>query len=313
MTGWGEFEARPSNLKESKGVMMRRGIIFLVLMFVAVLASGNAWAQAKPAPAPQSAPTKQIKRDEVYFSLARKVNSASESEVSAVVAELDGVIEVTGISYRTDGKAEVTVKERAPSNASSTNKSSRVVFSPPATGDKWTWEEFEQSGRFYPVDRLFPVVKSELGKRKQSTTATWTAFLNAVAKQGDTAVKVLETAKAIIKTEPPPTSAITAGRTALMEAIKENKYEEIITAYNSLSAQNDPILTLGDSYTDLKANDAYLRLIEEFKNAINLTNASRKNYVQTVDAYNESLQRLPFALAAYGFQFTKIEAKVTAE
>jgi hypothetical protein len=31
----------------------------------------------------------------------------------------------------------------------------------------------------------------------------------------------------------------------------------------------------------LKANDAYLRLIDEFKNSINATNAARKNYLQT--------------------------------
>jgi hypothetical protein len=46
---------------------------------------------------------------------------------------------------------------------------------------------------------------------------------------------------------------------------------------------------------------------------VNVTNAARKNYVQTVDAYNELLVRLPFALVAYGLQYTKIEAKVTAE
>jgi LemA protein len=106
---------------------------------------------------------------------------------------------------------------------------------------------------------------------------------------------------------------VTSARAALAEALKENKYEETIDAYNNLSGQTDGILALGDNYPDLKANDAYLRLLEEFKNSVNVTNAMRKNYVQAVDTYNESLQRLPFGLVAYGLQFTKIEPKVTAD
>ncbi|HEX9000351.1 MAG TPA: LemA family protein [Blastocatellia bacterium] len=305
--------------------MLRRAMFsILVLTVTAVLAGipagGQVMAQAAP-PATQSpagkppagTPAKQIKRDEVFFSIGRRVNEASESQVSAVVAEVDGVIEVTGITYREDGKAEVTVKERAQSNASSTNKSIKLVFAPPATGDKWIWEQFEDNRRLYPVERLFPYAKAELTKRKQNTVGTWSAFLASIVRQGESASKVLDTAKAIIKTDTPQAAAVTAARTALNEAMKENKFDETIEAYNALAAQTEPILALGDTYTDLKANDAYLRLLEEFKNSANTTNAQRKNYVQAVETYNEALQRLPYGLVAYGLQFTRIEPKVTAE
>lgn len=305
---------------------MRRRTMFPILTLLTVatltgLASQQATAQTKPAtpPAagkPQPTPpanAKPIKRDEVYFSMGRLINSINESAISAVVSELDGVIEVTGITVRADGKSEVTVKERAPSNASSTQKSIRLVFAPPATGDKWTWTDFEDNRRLYAVEKLFPYAKELLRQRQQATTTTWGAFLGTIARQGEAATKVLETAKAILRAEPPPSPAVAAARNALTEAMKENKYEETVNAYNDLSAQTDPILTLGDSYSDLKANDAYLRLLEEFKNTVNVTNALRKNYVLSVDTYNESLVRLPLALVAYGLQFTKIEAKVTAE
>ncbi|MDQ3012435.1 MAG: LemA family protein [Acidobacteriota bacterium] len=303
----------------------QRILSILVLIFAVAAASQMALAQAqtggappaKPPQAPQAgAPpinAKPIKRDEVYFSIARLINSLNESQVSAVVAELDGVFEVTNITVRTDGKSEVTVKERAPSNASSTQKSIRLLFTPPATGEKYTWTQFEDSRTFYAVDRIFAYAKDTLGKRKQNTMTTWGAFIAAVVRQGEAANKVLDTAKAIIKAEPPPTAAVTAARNALTEALKENKYEETVTAYNDLAAQNDPVLKLGDTYSDLKANDAYVRLLEEFKNAINVTNAMRKNYVQSVESYNESLVRLPLALVAYGLQFTKIESKITAD
>lgn len=269
-------------------------------------------AQTPPASTPQ-APAKQIKRDEVFFSIGRLINSKNESSVSTISAEVDGVIEITGITYRPDGKAEVTVKERAPSNAAYTNRSSRLLFAPPATGEQWTWVEFEENRKFYPVERLFPFVQSELNKRKQATTASWNAFLAAVGKQGEAATKLLETAKAIYKADMPLAQPVLSARNALAEAVKENKHDEIVNAYNDLSGQTDQINSLGDTYSNLKANDAYLRLHEEFKNAVNATNAARKNYVQTVDVYNESLVRLPFAYLAYGLQFTKIEAKVTAD
>jgi LemA protein len=282
--------------------------ILLSIILITITASIVVEAQT-PAPAAGKAMTK----DEVYFSLARKLNSINESPASAIVAELDGVIEVTNVAMGADGKATVTVKEREPSSAAYTNKSTRLIFTPPPTGDKWTWEQFEENRRFYPVDKLFPYAKDELGKRRQMSTQKWGAFVAAVNKQAESAHKALETAKAVLKADPPPMAALTATRAALTEASKENKIEETLNAYRELQRQNDPITTLGDAYSDLKANDAYLRLIEEFKNAINVTNAARRDYAQSVAAYNESLVRLPFALVAYGLQFTKINANLEAE
>ncbi len=301
----------------------------IAVVIFAALAGWSAMAQTRQTPPPKAPPTnqssppaqaapvvpaKQIKRDEVFFAIERVVSSKNnDAGVSGITAELDGVIEITGITYRTDGKAEVTIKERTPSSAAFTNKSTQLVFTPPATGDKWTWAEFKDGSRFYVVDRLFPFAQTELAKRKQATTTSWNTFLGTIAKQGEAASKALDTAKALLKAEPPQVQPILASRKALAEATKENKYDDIIAAYNDLSGQTESVLSLGDTYTDLKANDAYLRLIDEFKNSVNVTNAARKNYVQIVDAYNELLVRLPFALVAYGLQFTKIEAKVTAE
>jgi hypothetical protein len=283
--------------------MNRRPLLSIVLLtFIGVLT-----AQAQTA-APAAG--RQMKPDEVYFSLARKLNSINESPASAIVAELDGVIEITNIVMGSDGKATVTVKERTPSSAAYTNKTTRLLFAPPATGDKWTWEQFEENRKFYPVDKLFPYTKDELSKRRQLTAAKWTAFITAINKQAEAGQKVLETAKAVLKADPPPMAAFVAARTAMAEASKENKMEEMLNAYRDIQQQTDPINGLADNYTDLKANDAYLRLIEEFKNAVNVTAAARRDYVQAVAAYNESLVRLPFALAAYGLQFTKIEANI---
>lgn len=280
---------------------------FFVFTFVAVLMAGQLTGMA------QTATNKQMSKDEVYFSAARRLNSVNESPVSAIVAELDGVIEVTGITMEPDGRALVIVKEKTPSSAAYTNKSTRLRFAPPATGSQWTWVEFEENRKFYPVEKLIPYAKDELGRRKLATEAKWTAFLVSITKQGEAGNKALETAKTVIKSDPPPLAAYTATRTTLAQAMKDTEKDAILNSYRELSQQADAITTLGDTYSDLKANDAYLRLIEEYKNSINVTNAARKDYVKTVEAYNEALLRLPFVLVAYGLQFTKIDPNVTAE
>src|SRR5262245_16596967 len=120
--------------------MLKRNLLSIVL--IALVSAGTVYGQtAAPAAG------KKIKPDEVYFSIARKLNSINDAPASALVAELDGVVEVTDIVGNADGKSTVTVKERAPSNASSTNKSIRLTFAPPATGDRWTWEQFEENRR----------------------------------------------------------------------------------------------------------------------------------------------------------------------
>jgi hypothetical protein len=306
------YDAAAGDVAQPKGVTMRKSKLISTFLFTfAVTLSLQVDIQAQATA--KAAAAKQMKKDEVYFSIGRSLNAVNESPVSAIVAELDGVIEITGITMTAEGKAEATVKERTASSAAYTNSSTRLIFAPPATGDKWAWEQFEFNRKFYPVEKLYPYAKDELGKRKQMTVAGWNAFIGAILKQGESANKVLETAKAVIKSDPPPMANVVRIRKALADAMKENLTESILDAYRELQQNTDPINTLGDTYSDLKANDAYLRLLDEFKNSVNVTNAARKNYAQMVAAYNESLLRLPFTLVAYGLQFTRIEAKVAED
>lgn len=260
---------------------------------------------------------KQMKKEEIYFSIERRLNALNPSlGAGGVASELDTVIEVTNLTMRPDGKAEVTVKERPLSDAAQAGKSIRLVFAPPAAGDKdekWTWETFEDNRKFYPVDKLFPYAKDELGKRKQTIVASWNEFIAAINRQGEAAIKTLETAKAVLKADPAPLAVVKAVRNTLAEAMKGNNTEGILNAYRELNQQVEPVATLGDTHTNLKANDAYLRLVDEFKKSVEVTNAARKNYLQRVAAYNEAILRLPFSLVANGLEFQKIEANISED
>jgi LemA protein len=274
---------------------------------VAVLSicAGQVAALAQP-----GAGGKEMKKDELYVSVARRLNALNESPSSAIANELDTVIEVTNLTMLPDGKAEATVKERTPSG---NGKSIRLIFAPPAAGDaeeKWTWEQFENNRRFYPVDKLFPYAKDELGKRRQATVTGWNSFIGSINKQVESAVRSLETAKAVLKTDPEPLAGVIAVRNALNEAVKENRTDDILNAYSQLNQQTEAVMTLSDAFADLKANDAYLRLSDEFKKSVEATNTARKTYLQAVAVYNEAILRLPFSLVAYGLEFNKIEANI---
>lgn len=286
------------------------------IFFFALVVALSIWIGRIGALAQAGSGGKQMKKDEVYLSVERRLNALSEPPVGGIAGELDTVIEVINLTMRPDGKAEVTVRERAPSDAAYAIKSIRLVFAPPAAGDKdekWTWESFEDNRKFYPVDKLFPYAKDELSKRKQATVASWNEFIVAIGKQGEAATKPLETAKAVLKADPAPMAGVKAARNALAEAIKANRTEDILNAYRELNQQTEPIATLGDTHTDLKANDAYLRLTDEFKKSVDATNAARRNYLQRVAAYNESILRLPFSLVAYRLEFHKIEANISED
>ena len=287
----------------------------LSIFFFSVVAALFIWTGRIGALAQTGAGGKQMKKDEVYSSVARRLNEYSEIPSSAIANELDVAIEITNLTMRPDGKAEVTVKERETSDTAQAGKPIRLVFAPPA-GDKqdqWAWEQFENNRKFYPVEKIFPYAKDELGKRKQATAMGWVAFIGAIGKQGDAAIKALETAKAVLKTELAQLPDVKSARSALAEAVKENRTEDIINAYRSLNQLVEPVATLSDTQTDLKANDAYLRLIDEFKKSVDATNAARKSYLQSVAAYNEALTRLPFCLVAYGLEFHKIDANISEE
>src|SRR5262245_28569251 len=170
---------------------MRIRNLLSIIFFAVVAALSVQFGQIR-ALAQADSGGKQMKKDELFFSIGRRLNALNESPVSAIANELDSVIEITGVKMLPDGKAEFTVKERAPSSAAYTNKSIRLIFVPPAAGDKdekWNWEQFEDNRKFYAVDKLFPYTQTELGKRKQTTVTSWTAFIGAINKQGEAATK----------------------------------------------------------------------------------------------------------------------------
>jgi LemA protein len=301
---------------------------WLALGLAAFVFSVSAFAQVRPQPKPAAPPTAQTpapavaanvkppSKDEVYFSIARSINAKNNAAVSGVVGALGGVIEVKDIVMGADGKATVTIQERAASNAAYTQKSMRIMLAPPVAGDKdnkWTWEQFEEARRFYATEKIFSYTANDLNRKKQNISAKWANISAGVGKQLEAGIKAMETAKAVIKQDPAPLGALMPLRATLAEVLKNNDQDALVAVSQELNSSTNNITSLGDTHEALKANDAYLRLLEEFKAAANAVTAMRRDYVEAVKVYNESLERLPYALVAYGLEFQRIEPKVTAD
>jgi hypothetical protein len=289
--------------------MMYKTKIHLILaaaLAPSLVASQFVFAQKKPEP---------LTRDETYFALARRNIEQSESPVTDVVGALDELIEVGEITVASDGRSTAVVKEKAPSSAAFQQKAIKVTFI--VAGDKWRWDTFEDRGKYYPVDKLLPVAKNELGRYRQTAETAWARVIEAMTKQGEAATKVLETAKAIIRADPLPLVPVTSARKTLAEAMVKAKesgnMEPIRDAFRELNQAVEPVATLGDQHPDLKANDAWLRLHDEFTALQKSLPGVRKNYLDAVAAYNEVIKRLPYGLVAYGLGFVKMEPQIEAE
>ena len=134
-----------------------------------------------------------------------------------------------------------------------------------------------------------------------------------MSTEGEAAGKLLETAKVILKTDPPPINPVRIARAALDEAKKGAEVEAIVRAHRELETAIEPVVELGETFPDLKANDAYLRLLEILKAARTQNQAAKKAYLDSVFVYNDEISRLPFSLVAHGMEFTKVEPKIPSE
>lgn len=281
-----------------------RALMTLILVALAPLLSAAQTAQP--------AATAFVK-DDVYFAVARKINERTESPVSAIVAQLTEVIEVGTVTPGADGKVTVLVKETTPSNARATNKTIRLTFAPTGDKNKWKWDMFEDNRKLYEVERLFPYSKETLDKSRQLTDRLWGNLVDIMGREGEAALKVVETAKALLKQEIPAQQPLVQARSAFAEAAKGTELEVLRSSHQELETAIEPVLALGDNFPDLKTNDAFLRLNDELRNVLNAVKVTRKGYLDSVEIYNDNLRRLPFALVAYGMQYTKLEPKIQSE
>src|SRR5262245_52765993 len=96
---------RVASWTDPQGATMRKRNLPSIFFF-AVAAALSVWIGQIGALAQADSGGKQMKmkKDELYSSVARRLNALNESPSSAIASELDAVIEVTDLTMRPDGK-----------------------------------------------------------------------------------------------------------------------------------------------------------------------------------------------------------------
>lgn len=254
-----------------------------------------------------SAQNKTMTRDQVFRTIAEKVITQADSPVTNVINAVDETIEISEIGMLdANGKVTVKVKERAAAGAPSLNREIKLVFVPVGE-NKWAWESFENDRKTYPIERLFPYIKNTLTSQQRAIQDNWNKILDTFSKKSEAATKVLDTAKAVIKQDPPQLAAVTQAKAAFAKARESGDNKEINEKGRALDEAIQSIANLPDTYQDLKANDAYLRLNDELKKTEENLKKALEDYAKSVASYNDTLQRIPYALGAYGMGFLKME------
>ncbi|MFN7926929.1 MAG: LemA family protein [Blastocatellia bacterium] len=275
--------------------------LVLALLLVAAL---TAFAQA---------PAKKMTKDDVLRAIAAQIITQSESPVTSIIGALDDVIEIGDITQNPkDSKWQAVVKEKTPAKTVNVNREIPLIFAAQADG-AYKWEQFKNDSKFYPIEKLFPYAKDYLTNSRNGVGVSYKKYLDTLTAEGEAAFKALDTAKAVIKKDPESLAAVKTAREALKKARESNDTDALKQAYKDLTQAIEPIAKLTDEFPDLKANDAYLRLNEGLEAIKKQVKASREEYVNNVNLYNDRLLRLPFTLTAFGFSFTKMEPQIELE
>ena len=115
---------------------------------------------------------------------------------------------------------------------------------------------------------------------------------------------LVETVKAYAKHESSTLEKVTAARNAAMGA---SSLAEHAQAENMLSSTLKSLFAVSEAYPDLKANQNFLQLQDELRDAEDKIQASWRFYNSNVREYNTSLQHFPANLIGNLFRFTEKE------
>lgn len=275
----------------------------LTCLSVIVFLAQAALSQAAQGP-------KKISKDEAFRAIAAQVITKSESPLTNVIGAIDEVIEIGEVSIDPKTNASVvTVKEKAESNKMATNKSTQLVFVRLPDGS-WKWDQFKNDTRFYPIDKLYPYAKDELTRRRDAIGLVWNRYIVGVKATSDAALKALDTAKAVLKKDLEITASVKNAQAAFLKSLGGNDYDLMKTTRDDLLKALEPMSKVADENQDLKANDAFLRLIEAYEASRKSIDNTLKDYFTGIEIYNDKIQRLPFSLVAFGFGFLKADPMV---
>lgn len=153
---------------------------------------------------------------------------------------------------------------------------------------------------------------NQLVAEREDIQARWAQVDTDMKRRADLIPNLVATVKGYAKQEQTVFGEIAAARSALINA--HGKQEEI-GANDQLSGALGRLLSLSESYPQLKSNENFLRLQDELERTENRIAVSRRDYNEAIRRYNTSVELFPNSMTAslFGFHRDNDYFKTTAE
>jgi len=148
---------------------------------------------------------------------------------------------------------------------------------------------------------------------KESITSAWAQVENQLQRRNDLIPNLVSATKGYMKHEKEIFTHIADARAKLAEA---KTIPEKIKAYMGLESAIGRLLVIVERYPDLKANQTFIRLMDELAGTENRIAVERMRYNEAVRTYNMMIKQIPgrFFAGIFGFESaTYFEAPKTAK
>ncbi|MEW6095759.1 MAG: LemA family protein [bacterium] len=135
---------------------------------------------------------------------------------------------------------------------------------------------------------------------KESITSAWAQVENQLQRRNDLIPNLVSSTKGYMKHEKEVFTHIADARAKLAGA---NTIPEKIKAYTGLESALGRLLVIIERYPDLKANQTFIRLMDELSGTENRIAVERRRYNEAVRIYNMIIKRIPGRFFANIFNF----------
>jgi LemA protein len=155
---------------------------------------------------------------------------------------------------------------------------------------------------------------------EENAKAAWSDVLNQYQRRADLIPNLVATVQGYAKQEKDVLTAVTEARAKATsihvdasELTDPAKVKQVQDAQNALSGALGRLLAVSENYPDLKSNQNFLALQAQLEGTENRIAVARKDYIETVRAYNVQLRTFPGVFwASTFFRANKPMAEFTA-
>ncbi len=130
-----------------------------------------------------------------------------------------------------------------------------------------------------------------LASSDQKVKSNWSQVENVMQRRADVINNLVETVKGYAKHEEKVFGDIASARSVLMNGSAD--VESKLEADRAISEAARSVLLLVENYPDLKASDQFANLQMEIERSENRVSIARKDFIESVEAYNLKITRFP--------------------